>query len=345
VQLAALAIGDVRKGTEGTGMSVAVLAERYLGWVQRYRAANTYRVRKNDIQSFVDHMRGSGSEPLTFQAVDLLPLHITGWLDRHPGWGANQRRAAISAISACLNWGVKEGYIPLNPLARRLEIPPAVSRGDDHRLTEGDFRLLLSGCWYECQRELLIGLHQSGCRPGEIATVTAERFDPAAGVWYVRGKTGERAVGLTPQLLELSRKLAARYPTGPLFRNTRGGAWTPKAIDQLFSTIRAKLKAKGTPVPDEAIPYAFRHTYATGLLQQGVPSAYVARQMGHSPTVLHKHYSHLRVEEVLPALRRVKPLDAGTGAHACPDGVAGSEGAVDRSPDQGPEGSAAPDRP
>src|SRR5207247_1320742 len=141
-------------------------------------------------------------------------------------------------------------------------------------------------------REMLIGLHQSGVRPEELCGVTAADFHPEKGVWNVRGKTGERPVGLTQQLTELCRKLAERHPTGPLFRNAKGGAWRPQTVAETIRRLRKWLKKEGKAVPDSAFPYAFRHSYATGLLLQGVDQVRVAKQMGHSPAMLHKHYTH-----------------------------------------------------
>src|SRR5207248_1129116 len=124
----------------------------------------------------------------------------------HPEWAANNsRRIAILSVTSCLNWAVKQGYVPANPLRRRLEIPQGESRGEAVCLEASVFRALLSVCRRECQREMLIGLHQSGVRPEELCGVTAADFLPDKGVGIVRGKTGERPVGPTQQLTELCR--------------------------------------------------------------------------------------------------------------------------------------------
>jgi hypothetical protein len=51
-------------------------------------------------------------------------------------------------------------------------------------------------------------------------------------------KTGQdRLVYLTPAMLELTRKLMELYPTGPLFRNSRGKPWTRNAIRCRFRNL------------------------------------------------------------------------------------------------------------
>jgi integrase len=167
-------------------------------------------------------------------------------------------------------------------------------------------------------------------RPGELVGVTAADFDAGRGTWRVVGKMGERHIGLSPQLVELSKDLARRHPEGTLFRNARGRPWSVKGINTFVRRVRLNLKAKGVELPKAANPYAFRHTYATARLNEGVPHVHVAKQLGHSPAMLHKHYTHLKIEDVLPAVQKIKPLDAGTPSSGLPEGggPAGAEAGV-----------------
>jgi integrase len=89
-------------------------------------------------------------------------------------------------------------------------------------------------------RDFLVAIQETGCRPGEIMKVTAADVDLAAGTWTLRGKdfeaTGElRTIYLTPALSDLTRRLVARNPTGPLFRNRDGRSWTRHAISNRFN--------------------------------------------------------------------------------------------------------------
>src|SRR5206468_787660 len=60
-------------------------------------------------------------------AADLRPFHVVEWVDRHPAWGACQRRGAIIAIQRPFNWAAKLGYIEANPIAH-VEKPRATRR-------------------------------------------------------------------------------------------------------------------------------------------------------------------------------------------------------------------------
>jgi integrase len=301
IRLAAAAISATRKASEGAGCTLWALGEAYLGHVERHQKKRTYEIRRQFLRPLC-HRLGA-----QFRAADLLPLHVTSWLDATPEWGPTARRMAIQSVQALLNWGVRQGYLASNPIAKRVSAPPPVSRGADSRLPEEVLDLLLSGCTTDGQRHMLIALHQSGCRPGELASVTAQTFDPRARTWTVAGKTGTRVLALTPELFALSQQLAAKHPTGPLFRNEHNNAWCPRAIALLVRLIRARLAKKGIILDDRVVPYAIRHTRATELLASGVPVAIVAQQMGHSPATLHQHYAHIKAADVLPHLANVPP--------------------------------------
>src|SRR5262249_50087658 len=150
-------------------------------------------------------------------------------------------------------------------------------------------RKLFAACRWECERELLLGLFESGARPCEIVGLEAGHFEQGK-LWRVWGKgtknkpTGERVLGLTPALVELTKKLAARHPDGPLFRNSRGGPWSEQTVINLLDRLRERLRGQGHEVPDLTIPYAFRHTRSSFLLGK-LPPALVAKQMGNTPEV------------------------------------------------------------
>jgi integrase len=177
-------------------------------------------------------------------------------------------------------------------------------------LSDNLLGLFLGVCQADHERHVVIGLHQSGCRPGEFCSVTVERFDPEREVWTVKGKRGYRTVALTPQLLALSQELAAKYGSGPLFRTKTGRAWEVGYLDNLISTLRQRIRDQGHQISDKATPYAFRHTAATDLLLSGMNDSLVAKQLGHSTHVLHRTYNHLDVvKHVREEIKKhVKPL-------------------------------------
>ncbi|MHC5544325.1 tyrosine-type recombinase/integrase, partial [Singulisphaera rosea] len=146
-------------------------------------------------------------------------------------------------------------------------------------------------------RDLLTAMTESGNRPGEAIKVTAADVDFELGVWVIKGKTTrrtgkDRVVYMNTTLIEVTRRLAAKNPSGPIFRYEDGNPWTLQAINCRF---RRKKVRKSDRLDGNVTAYVYRHSFATDALEKGVPDATVAELMGHSGTaILHKHYSKLR---------------------------------------------------
>jgi integrase len=102
-----------------------------------------------------------------------------------------------------------------------------------------------------------------------------------------KGQKVPRVVYLTPIALDITRRLMAKHPTGPLFRNIDGQAWTPNATNCRFQTVRRKTGIKYSL-------YALRHSFAQHALIRGVDCITVATLLGHSdPNTLGRVYQHL----------------------------------------------------
>ena len=137
---------------------------------------------------------------------------------------------------------------------------------------------------------------QTGCRPGEVARLTAANVNIELGLWvFNEHKTSRktkkpRVVYLTPSMLELSRKMVAKLPDSPLFRSPRSGKrFTPNGIRCRFRRLREKL-----PHLKHFVAYSARHTYATHALMNGVGVAQVAELLGHSDVqMVSRVYGHL----------------------------------------------------
>jgi integrase len=175
-------------------------------------------------------------------------------------------------------------------------------------ITRDQAERLIAGAGDRQFKDLLRALLWTGCRPKEVATLTADRVDLKARTWRVldkvRHKTGHdhRTVHLNDQAVELSRRLVAEHPEGPVFRNTRGNPWSRWAIGHRMIALRGRLG-----IGREGVAYAFRHLFATDLLEQGVPPATVAELLGHhSLDMVMRTYSHLgeRTDHLRDAVNR-----------------------------------------
>lgn len=184
-------------------------------------------------------------------------------------------------------------------------------------------------------KELVQAALYTGCRYSELCRLKVRDFDAKAktifiavtksgrprhivlteesAAWFTGQVTGRPAAAALLQKPN-AKGIARKHQEDPL-------GWGPHDQKRLMGD--ACEKAKVEPLGFHEL----RHTYASGLVNAGVPLAYVAEQLGHVDTAMvEKHYGHLSpsamaksIRQLAPKLRfksapRVKPLKiAGAG--------------------------------
>jgi integrase len=225
-------------------------------------------------------------------ARDLKPLHVTRWLDAHPGWNGSRRNAVV-AVKRAFSWADAEGVLQPNPV-KNVKKPP--QRHRDRVLTPEERQEILRTIPDRHFRDFVFAMQETGARPGEVRKVTATHVNLDLGVWiFKEHKTAKRTgrpriIYLTPAMVELTRQLMEKYPEGPLFRGPRSKrGFTRNGVRCRFRLLRKKL-----PHLAGVISYTMRHSFATQALVNGVGIAQVAELMGHVDTsMVAEHYAHL----------------------------------------------------
>jgi integrase len=261
-------------------IAAADLFGRFLDAAKASTAPRTY-------EYYRDRLKPFGQSLGRRKAEDLKPLHVTQWMDAHPTWGQATRRAVVVAARRACCWGVEQGLIDVDPLARLKRPRMPRRRG----ITAEDAARIAAAIASPAVRDLFDGLLWTGMRPGELATLRAADISPDNRSAEVVGKSGRRVV-----------RLAAAHPDGPIFRNARGRPWNRNAMRCAFRRLRARAGVEGVT------PYALRHLFATLAIGRGVDSADVAKLMGHAGTeMLMEHY----YQPADDALRRAAEKAAG----------------------------------
>lgn len=155
----------------------------------------------------------------------------------------------------------------------------------DGLITEAEMSLMLENCKNARDRALFSLLYDSGCRIGEIMSLTNKDvdFDQYGAVLSVSGKTGYRKVRVVGNSVSYLREWQNSHPhrNDPDFwlfcgiaDNTRDKAMT---YDDLHSALKKTLKRAG--IKRRIYPHLFRHTRAT-ILASRVTEAPLEAQMG-----------------------------------------------------------------
>lgn len=187
-------------------------------------------------------------------------------------------------------------------------------------LTVDEQTRLVNACEPEF-RSLVRGALYTGARYGELTKVQVRDFNPDNGTLFIqfgKGKYGYKArhIDLTAEgVAWFTSHTAGRRGTELMFQRTavaRAGrkeslagfdGWAQYDED---SAMRKAYKAAKI---DKVTFHELRHTYASGLVNKGVPLAFVAKQLGHSDTrMVEKHYGHLCPSAKADSIRLLAPV-------------------------------------
>lgn len=254
---------------------VVNVLDAFLEWVQVNRAAKSYDWYQRHVQTF------ARSIPSTLLISQLKPFHITTVCDQHPKWKANTRNGFCRAIQRAFRWAERQGRIDRSPVAV-VEKPPTESK--DIVVSTEEYATVMGLVREPRFRELLETAWESGARPQELRIIEAKHVDlEQARIVFppkeAKGKKLYRVIYLTEEALVIVRRLVGEHPTGTIFRNSEGAAWTKDAINCAFCRLQKKLGRK-------LHLGAFRKSWATEALKNGVDPVTAAHLLGHRDTAM-----------------------------------------------------------
>lgn len=234
-----------------TSASAVAIIDLYLDWVHKHRAPDTYEWYRYRLQRFAERYPD-------IRVSSLKPFHVEQWVDAYK-MAETSRRNYFRSIKTCLRWAVKQGHIASNPLDG-LEMPGTERK--EVYFSPGQFETLLTYSRDDAFDALAITTYRTGCRPQESLIITADYVDLPNSRWVFpqsksKGKKAPRIVYLDDEALAITKRLMLKHPVGPLFRNSRGNAWTPDAVNCVFDRIQLRQgrelldKAGRTPAEEE----------------------------------------------------------------------------------------------
>jgi integrase len=263
--------------------------------------ANTRRFYSRPVRSFIDFIGPS------LRVSDVQVYHVENWLrDCHTYQKAKggkptdkptsstYRHNLVRAVKSGFQWAEDKGYIARSPV-RKVKVPRQYARGMEAYITPAQWQQVEATAEGELH-DLLVVMHQAGCRPQEVRRVESRHFDRQGKRWVFpvqESKCGEktdqeRIVYLSDKAFEICQRVALKHPEGPMFRNRHGHVWTATMFDSHCARLSEKLGFKVTP-------YAIRHTFATEKVIAGVDLVTIATLMGHVDIrMLTKIYQHVK---------------------------------------------------
>lgn len=266
------------------------------GLVSAFLAAKTADVRARTLEGYRVILEPfAASLPADLAASAVEPRHIAEFCAGRD-YGPNTAKQVRRVVKMAWRWAKAAGLIADDRLAG-VKVGVIGRRPD---ATETDL-----AAWLAHVREPEVRLYVeiglgTGMRPGELVRMEWRDVDPARRRVLIRqGKTGDRHVMLSQQMLDRLRELARANPTGPLLRSTTGKPWCLHYLSQLF---RGASHRAGVTI----VPMHLRHLFATRLCEAGTNSLVLSRLMGHSSTrMVDQYYVAVSESSMLRALDKV----------------------------------------
>ncbi|MBF4603712.1 tyrosine-type recombinase/integrase [Curtobacterium sp. VKM Ac-2884] len=262
--------------------------------------------------------------------VDITRHDVKAWAAElvAGGMAAATRDRCVALLSASLVAAVDAEVLTANPAAR-LRLASADNTRERYLTKDEAFRLL-DEIPEGVPRAMAAMLFGTGLRWGEAAGATVQRLDRpgaqfrVAETWddklkqpkdYPKGRR-RRTVPVPDWTLEYLKPLVTGRRTGFVFLSADG---TP--LDHHNYRRRIWMPAVTRAGLDDVHLHDARHTYASWLIQQGVPLEEVGRLLGHVSPLTTRRYAHLAETPsvaVLGALSRPEPRGADVGQTDAP---------------------------
>lgn len=275
------------------------------------------------VRKFLAHLKGSRNySPHTLRAYAADLAHflsragavepgaidrslVRGYLAEIQGsrrLGRNSVLRRLSAVRSFTRYLRQQGVLKRDPFLnvpspkKEARLPKFLSEREMQDLLSQDGRA--RSPMMKRDRAILELLYSSGLRRSELSALNVGDADFVSGLVRVFGKgSRERLVPVGASALSALRDyLSGRVETeagDPLFRNARGLRLSEQGVAWV---VRAWIDSARWTKP--VTPHAFRHSFATHLLNRGCDLRSVQEMLGHKSLATTQVYTHVSLERL-----------------------------------------------
>lgn len=195
----------------------------------------------------------------------------------------------ISTSKAFYIWLVQEGRITVNPMfkIKTPDEPELLPRN----LNKADVELLRWQPKSDRNKAIMEMLVSSGMRIGELHRLNRKDLDMANRQIRVLGKGGKERLVFFGQIAKycLIHYFTSRNDDNPaLFVNRYGDRLSIRSIE-----MQIKSAAEKAGINEKVTPHMLRHTFASGMYEQGADIDFIARLLGHARVDTTRRYTHI----------------------------------------------------
>ena len=255
---------------------------------------STIKIYKQSFNAFTDHFDERDINSITKREIEEYLLHL-----------AKNKKQSESAIHSAVN-AIKFYYEQVLKKPREffeLQRPKKPIKNVTV-FSENEVTKIINAITNIKHKAMLMIGYAAGLRISEIIHLKVKDIDSERMMLHIRNAKGkkDREVILSETLLAVLRDYYKLYkPKEFLFEGQSGNSYTARSLSKIMQSAKQKAGVK-----KQGSIHAFRHSFATHLLESGTDISIIQKLLGHNDIKTTLRYTHVSKVE----LQKVKsPLD------------------------------------
>lgn len=284
--------------------------------VQRKYSDCTVKAYITDLQGFISFIEGHVGEKISLEILSKLKVaDFRAWLSYRitTGLHARSNARALSAVKSFFKYLAKYKLVALENIeaVRRPKLakllPKPVQENVIMNFLDTEYFFEHDSAWVTNRdRALFTLLYCTGLRISEATNILTKDVDRDM---KIRGKgKKDRIIILLPLVLERISQYINSCPydltNGFLFVGVKGKKLHASYVDNRLEKLRLQYN-----LPDHAGAHAFRHSFATHLIQNGADLRSVQELLGHESLSSTQIYTDVDDHNLLKVYEQSHPLE------------------------------------
>lgn len=286
---------------------------------ERGYSAHTARAYHNDVGHFLHFLQAHKGEKVGDALLSGCDIStFRSWLYGRTQEGISHRSNARAASSLRhfyrfldSKYGIKNSVISVLRTPKRAASLPKALTATQAKEAIDHIGTLQPTDWVAARdTAILTLLYATGMRISEVLEMEHTDYDPHGQSMVVRGKgQKDRNVPLLPithRVIEIYLDHSPYHQQQadhmPLFVGVRGKRLNASMVRKQLQQLRRKLG-----LPESTTPHAFRHSFATHLLEESVDLRTIQELLGHASLSTTQTYTKVQTNHMLAAYSSAHP--------------------------------------
>lgn len=292
----------------------AFYQQEFLNWLQNEKGSSVHTIRayQEDLTQFGEYLKAQGIPLEQLEYHDL--RYYMASLQQKQQLKKTTLSRKTSTLKSFCKFLHREGLLEHNPAdllstpKKEKRLPTVINEVDmtaflDDFLAGEEPLQLRNKAIFEL-------LYSSGLRVSELVQLDVENVQKQKGILRILGKgskerivpVGEQAQSAITYYLEHGRPLLVKEEAQALFLNRQGTRLTTRGVEYILEQYvkQGALKYKVTP-------HAFRHSFATHLLDNGADLRVIQELLGHESLSTTQIYTEVSASHLQQIYRKAHP--------------------------------------